>query len=36
MALEINLRLQIHCFEPSVATFQRLQMRGGQYATIMG
>jgi FkbM family methyltransferase len=27
MALEINPRLQIHCFEPSAATYQRLQAR---------
>ncbi len=34
LALDINPRLVIHCFEPSVATFQRLQARG-QYATIL-
>jgi hypothetical protein len=27
LALEINPQLQIHCFEPSLATFQRLQTR---------
>ena len=36
LALSINPRLQIHCFEPSVATFQRLQGRGAEYATILG
>ncbi len=29
LALKINPRLKIHCFEPSTATFQRLQARGG-------
>ena len=29
LALEINPKLKIHCFEPSVATFQRLQARHG-------
>lgn len=29
LALEINPSLQIHCFEPSAATFQRLQAPGG-------
>lgn len=27
IALRINSRLQVHCFEPSMATFQRLQAR---------
>jgi len=30
LALKINPRLKIHCFEPSVATFQRLQAREGK------
>ena len=29
LAMEINPQLQIHCFEPSAATFQRLQSRVG-------
>ena len=29
MALEINPRLQVHCFEPSATTFQRLRAGGG-------
>lgn len=29
LALGINPQLQIHCFEPSAATFQRLQARHG-------
>jgi len=36
MALEINPRLQIHCFEPSAATFQRLQTRGGAICNNFG
>jgi len=30
LALEINPRLQVHCFEPSIATFQHLQARMGR------
>jgi FkbM family methyltransferase len=29
LALSINPHVQMHCFEPSAATFQRLQARGG-------
>ena len=36
LALEINPRLQIHCFEPSAATFQRLQARGGAICNHFG
>jgi FkbM family methyltransferase len=30
LALDINPRLQVHCFEPSLATFKRLQAREGE------
>ena len=38
LAMEINPQLQIHCFEPSAATFQRLQarMRGGAICNNFG
>ena len=36
LALNINPRLQIHCFEPSAATFQRLQARGGAICNNFG
>lgn len=36
LALSINPRQKIHCFEPSKATFQRLQTRGGAICNNFG
>ncbi len=36
LALEISPRLQIHCFEPSAATFQRLQAQVGAVCNNFG
>ena len=36
LAMEINPLLQIHCFEPSDATFQLLQARGGAICNNFG
>jgi FkbM family methyltransferase len=36
LALKINPQLKIHCFEPSAATFQLLQARGGAICNNFG